>query len=214
MPCTVRLLPISKSAATFHDFEQYERLVEATKAINRVTELIVLLGGEAGLRCGEMIALEWRDVDLSKRQLCVQRSDWNGEITSPKSGRLRYVPLTVRLTAAPPRASTPSWLASVVSGRRHAVDSTAGSVSGQVRRQKGERQGRRAHPSTHVLLASGNGGAPTRAIQELAGHSELGVTQRYMHLSPAALDAAIQLLDCRGNIVATAAGLNREVGKV
>ena len=36
-------------------------------------------------------------------------------------------------------------------------------------------------------------GAPARAIQELAGHSELGVTQRYMHLSPAALDA-IQLL--------------------
>jgi hypothetical protein len=35
-------------------------------------------------------------------------------------------------------------------------------------------------------------GAPARAIQELAGHSELGVTQRYMHLSPA-LDAAIRL---------------------
>jgi site-specific recombinase XerD len=48
-------------------------------------------------------------------------------------------------------------------------------------------------------------GAPARAIQELAGHSELGVTQRYMHLSPAALDAAIRLLDGRGNMVATAA---------
>jgi site-specific recombinase XerD len=41
-------------------------------------------------------------------------------------------------------------------------------------------------------------GAPARAIQELAGHSELGMTQRYMHLSPAALDAAIQLLDRSG----------------
>ena len=48
-------------------------------------------------------------------------------------------------------------------------------------------------------------GAPARAIQELAGHSELGVTQRYMHLSPAALDAAIQLLDGRGNGLATRA---------
>jgi hypothetical protein len=46
-----------------------------------------------------------------------------------------------------------------------------------------------------------------------AGHGELGVTQRYMHPSPAALDGSIQLLDGRGNIVATAAGLNREVGK-
>ena len=41
---------------------------------------------------------------------------------------------------------------------------------------------------------SGNARAP-RAIQELAGHRELGMTQRYMHLSPAALDSAIRLLD-------------------
>jgi hypothetical protein len=38
-------------------------------------------------------------------------------------------------------------------------------------------------------------GAPARAIQELAGHQELSITQRYMQLSPAALDAAIRLLD-------------------
>jgi hypothetical protein len=47
-------------------------------------------------------------------------------------------------------------------------------------------------------------GAPARAIQELAGHQDLGTTQRYMHLSPAALDAAIRLLDGaqgRGGIV-------------
>jgi hypothetical protein len=38
-------------------------------------------------------------------------------------------------------------------------------------------------------------GAPARAIQDLAGHQELQTTQRYMHLSPAALDAAIALLE-------------------
>jgi integrase len=40
-------------------------------------------------------------------------------------------------------------------------------------------------------------GAPPRAIQELAGHRELGMTQRYMHLSPAATEDAIRLLDGR-----------------
>jgi site-specific recombinase XerD len=55
-------------------------------------------------------------------------------------------------------------------------------------------------------------GAPARAIQELAGHSELGVTQRYMHLSPAALDAAIRLLDGRGNSGATEPVAGRGVG--
>jgi len=38
-------------------------------------------------------------------------------------------------------------------------------------------------------------GAPARAIQELAGHQNLTTTQRSVHLSPAALDSAIRLLD-------------------
>ncbi len=38
-------------------------------------------------------------------------------------------------------------------------------------------------------------GAPARAIQELAGHQNLSTTQRYMHLSPAAIEGAIRLLD-------------------
>ena len=41
-------------------------------------------------------------------------------------------------------------------------------------------------------------GAPARAIQELAGHEDLATTQRYMHLSPAAIDSAIRLLDVPG----------------
>jgi len=38
-------------------------------------------------------------------------------------------------------------------------------------------------------------GAPAKAIQELAGHQNLTTTLRYMHLSPAARDGAIRLLD-------------------
>lgn len=39
-------------------------------------------------------------------------------------------------------------------------------------------------------------GAPARAIQELAGHMDLATTtQRDMHLSPAAIEGAIRLLD-------------------
>jgi integrase len=74
-PCTIRLLPIHKGSGGFDDFEEFERLVTAAKSSAAKSYLIVLLGGEAGLRCGEIMALEWTDIDLAKRQLCVQRSD-------------------------------------------------------------------------------------------------------------------------------------------
>ena len=40
-------------------------------------------------------------------------------------------------------------------------------------------------------------GAPARAIQAAAGHQDLSTTQRYMHVSPAAVEDAIRLLDGR-----------------
>jgi len=61
---------------------------------------MVLAGGDAGLRLGEIIALEWRDIDLAARRLTVERSDWQGHVTVPKGGRSRQLPMTQRLTAA------------------------------------------------------------------------------------------------------------------
>jgi hypothetical protein len=53
-------------------------------------------------------------------------------------------------------------------------------------------------------------GAPTRAIQELAGHSDLKTTQRYMHLTPAALESAIGLLEQPAPVIRLAAQQSRD----
>ena len=100
MPCAIRLVKVTKAPAAFHEFDEYERLVDVARLVDPQIHLVVLFGGEAGLRCGEMIALDWADVDLSKRQICVRHSDWNGYVTAPKSGQLRRIPLKVRLTNA------------------------------------------------------------------------------------------------------------------
>ena len=211
MPCTIRLVKVPQSSAAFHDFDTYDRLVEAARVTDPNAYCIVLLGGEAGLRRGEMMALEWADIDLAKRQLCVQRSYWDGHITAPKGGRLRYIPLTVRLATA-------------LREHRHLRSSLilckedGGVLKRKALRSCVQRAARRGHvenDGVHVLRHTfcshlAMRGAPARAIQELAGHANLSTTQRYMHLSPAALEGAIRLLDQptpglgRGDIVETA----------
>ena len=209
MPCAVKLLPVPKPSMGFYDFEEYEQLVDAAAAEPNAL-LIVLLGGEAGLRCGEMMALEWHDVDLAKRQICAQRSEWKGHVTSPKGGRLRYVPMTVRLATA-------------LREHRHLRSTrvlcrNSATLSADVVKHYVERAARRArlsesgvHRLRHTFCSHlAMGGAPARAIQELAGHKDLITTQRYMHLSPAALEGAIRLLEStgvhrhRGDILETA----------
>jgi len=194
VPCAIKLLKTTKSAASFYDFDEYERLVEAARSDSQAY-LVALIGGEAGLRCGEMMALEWTDVDLTKRQLCVARSEWKGHVTVPKGGRLRYVPLTKRLTEALRQARH-------LRGARVLCDKQGQPLTQKVIQVMMRRVARRANvkPGVHILRHTfcshlAMRGAPARAIQELAGHQDLETTQRYMHLSPAALDAAIRLLD-------------------
>lgn len=209
LPCTIRLLKTPKTTASFLDLEAYERLVEAARLDTRAY-LVVLLGGEAGLRCGELMALEWTDVDLGKRQLCVARSDWKGHVTAPKGGRLRYVPMTKRLTEALRAARH-------LRGSRVLTDEQGQPLTQKQVQCLVRRVARRANvkPGVHVLRHSfcshlAMRGAPARAIQELAGHQDLSTTQRYMHLTPAALDAAIRLLDGPSEVGAGITGVLTE----
>ena len=63
LPCTIKLLSNPKKTMGFHDFEEYERLLTVAEKRSPEAYLMVLLGGEAGLRLGEIVALEWGDGD-------------------------------------------------------------------------------------------------------------------------------------------------------
>ena len=86
------LVPNPKKTMGFHDFDQYERLLTIARKRGTDMYLMVLAGGDAGLRLGEIIALEWPDIDLTARRLTVERSDWLGHVTVPKGGRSRQLP--------------------------------------------------------------------------------------------------------------------------
>lgn len=207
VPCTIELLKVQNMVPTFYEFTEYERLASAASADKR-TLALVLLGGDAGLRRGEMIGLRWCDVDLQRRQLAVQQAVWKGVVDSPKSGRGRIIPMT-------------DALASALKGVRHLrgervlytddVDSEGKPVPVTekiLRGWLGRAQRRAGFASTtgalHILRHTfcshlAMRGAPAKAIQELAGHEDLSTTLRYMHLSPSAREGAIALLNRRGD---------------
>jgi integrase len=130
------------------------------------------------------MALEWSDVDLGKRQLCVQRSDWKGHVTATKGGRVRYVPLTIRLATA--LREHRHLRGARVLGQRDGSALTQKIVQDHVRRavrraQLAKSGGHRLRHTfcSHLAMR----GAPARAIQALDGHRDLTTTQRYMRLS-------------------------------
>jgi hypothetical protein len=155
MPCSIKQVPAPKPAMSFYDFQQFESLLESARADWRA-ELIVLLGGEAGLRSGEMVALEWQDVDVNKGLVCVQRSAWKGR---SRFRRWPASPRTVDATSgcSPSPTSSRTRAARHVSGRRSAADREGGSEShdssGATSRTAREWP---AHSSAHVLLTPGD----------------------------------------------------------
>ena len=161
-----------------------------------------------------MVALEWGDIDFAKGQLCVQRSAWKGQVASPKGGRLRYVPLTGRLAAALREHRH-------LRGRRVLYQDdgsvlTEGLVQGFVGRaaQRAGLSNNGPHMLRHSFCSHlAMRGAPTRAIQELAGHADLTTTQRYMHLSPATVESAIRLLEAPAISLAVATSWQRGQAK-
>src|SRR4051812_25538828 len=58
---------------------------------------IFLTAAFTGLRQGELIALHWRDVDFLGSAIRVRASYTNGHLTSPKSGKVRSVPMASKV---------------------------------------------------------------------------------------------------------------------
>lgn len=226
MPCTVELVKVSNASPEFYEFEDYARLVEAATKIGTRELLVTLLGGDAGLRRGEMIGLRWSDVDFRRGHMRIEQAAWkrsrreaqrtNEEewcIDTPKSGKGRIVPMTKALREALLQHRH-------LRGERVLTLEGGSPVPGHVLRDWLESVQRRAglrvmgslHKLRHTFCSHlAMRGAPPKAIQELAGHESLTTTLRYMHLSPSARDQAIALLDGRhvyGNLTAIEGGQN------
>lgn len=66
LPCRIRLLKVPRKPAAFYEPEVYERVVRAAESAGATARLAVLLGGDAGLRLGEILTLQWNDIDFTR----------------------------------------------------------------------------------------------------------------------------------------------------
>jgi integrase len=201
MPCTIKLSPVDTTREPpFYDHGDYERLVTAAGSLDPRLLVLVLLAGEAGLRRGEVTGLNLSDVDLAHGRLTVRRSVWVSRgkhvVDEPKGMRQLPVPLTPRLLAA---------LQAVrhLRGERVLYTDEGEELTPKAIRTWIERVERKAgmpvtgrlHVLRHTFAShAAMAGVPAMTIKELARHSTLLTTMRYMHLSPSAKDEGIAML--------------------
>lgn len=164
----------------------------------------LLLALDAGLRCQEVAALRWVDVDLKRGEVHVCKTMHRGELYPTKSGKPRRVPLTSRLSAALralPQADDWVLPRSRVAGRAGLTGGTNGPVSlvstlATIARAAGVPD-HRPHSLRHTfashLLAAG---ADLPAVSRLLGHSSVAITaSTYAHVMPGAERGAVDKLE-------------------
>lgn len=165
--------------------EHYEALLRETSGQMRT---MLLLAGDAGLRIGEVVALEWRCV--TARGLCVCATNWRGHVGTPKSGRTRLVPLTARLRGE--LDGLPRELATVV---RFVPTSWVVRILDPICTRL-----RIARVTLHACRHSfaselARRGVALGTIRDLLGHSNVATTDRYLHTEPGSHCLGELLLD-------------------
>jgi integrase len=157
---------------------------------------LFLTAAFTGLRRGELLALRWRDVDFVGSVIRVRTSYAGGALTSPKSGKVRSVPM------APDVAQELAKLASrelFVSPDDLVFPGEAGGyLDGSALRRryttalaKAGLRPLRFHDLRHTFGTRMIAKADIRRVQEWMGHADIQTTMRYLHYAPRDEDAQL-----------------------
>ncbi len=188
--------------------EECDKFLEGISG-DKELHLAVLLAVDAGLRHGELMALQLEDLDYSERVIRVRHSMYKGQLKAPKSGRRRIVPMSDRLRKALQsyerigsgflflNENREPYSGSFMRKRFHRALVTAGLRRDDEDEDEDEESTRVGwHTFRHTfctdLLKSGN---TAEACRKLMGHVDLKTTQRYLHATDEELHAAVRKLN-------------------
>jgi integrase len=159
----------------------------------------------AGLRLGEAVGLEWRDVDLSQRVLLIRRSVRKGRVSLPKNGKIRRVEMSEKLTACLARLKSLQVVEAAVQGQsapercfpgQQDEDHWRSSVWAPILRRAGLRY-RKPHTLRHTFasLLLERRESLHYVQQQLGHHSPAFTLTVYGHLIPREGRRAVDALD-------------------
>lgn len=185
------------------------RLLDAARDLFPHYRPMFLCALRTGLRLGELLALEWADVDLDGRSLRVRRNRTRGETSSPKSRQARSVDLSaetvtelralvVRQKADALRLGVDRPALVFTTPKLEAIDAdnlrrrVFRPITARVKLPNLTMHGLRHSYATHLLSA----GVPLIYVSRQLGHSSPHVTATvYAHWLPVGDRSAVDALD-------------------
>ncbi len=162
-----------------------------------VWHAVFLTALKAGLRMGELLGLDWADINWDAKTLTVRRSwcKYKKGLVSPKSNKERSVPLTdglYEMLLVAKQAEGPIFLDERnrrLTDKRVVLELKKACLRSGIRPISCHKL--RHTFASHLAMA----GAPIVAIQQLLGHSDIKTTMRYAHLSKSSLRDTVKLLE-------------------
>jgi integrase len=149
---------------------------------------LLVIALHTGMRRGEILALTWRDIDLSRRLIRVERS---------KNGEKRSIPISATL-----QTTLQGIKVREISGRLFplAVRSLRAGFEKAV--GKAELENFHFHDLRHTFATRlVQNGVDLYKVKELLGHKTLAMTMRYAHHYPESLRSSVEVLDRSHNVV-------------
>lgn len=148
---------------------------------------LYLTAAFTGLRLGELLALQWRDVDFSGEAIRVRRSyNVHGGVGTPKSGKVRSVPMVPEVAQALARLAKREWFTGdedlVFAGDLGKyLDASALRERYKAALERASLRRLRFHDLRHTFGTLAVKRAEIPAVQAWMGHAHVGTTMRYIH---------------------------------
>jgi len=152
---------------------------------------LIAAGLYAGLRAGELVNLQWEDVNLRNRTITVQsKDDWQ-----TKNRKVRAIPISSKLLIClqkHPRHISSPYVFCWPDGTKYSyLDNKFRSMVRRV-----GLIGVTAHTLRHTFASwLVMEGVDLATVQKLLGHSDITMTMVYAHLAPDHLKTAVERLD-------------------